>query len=123
MEKDKLGKAADGFARGYSYDDETLKDCSFDSFVAGAEWLMEQPLSERLTEEEKKKIIKRYKDELEMAQYHTEKMKKSVNHTSIQFHANLREDYISRLKLLEKIFGKGMFEPQKTTRYESKQDI
>lgn len=80
-----------------------------ESFKHGADWLMQQPIQERLTEAEKERIIKRYKDELEVAQHHSIKMKESTNPTSRQFHANVREGYISRLKLLEQIFGPDLF--------------
>lgn len=110
MDADKLSKAAlahcEDFANG------TYKTTVFDvlsGFKDGADWLMQQPLADRLTDEEKEKIIKRYNDELEMARLHTEKMKESTNPTSRQFHANVRDGYIARLKLIEQLFGKDLF--------------
>lgn len=109
MDKDKLNKALIDNLPPHAPD--ALYDEGFaDAFKQGTDWLMRQPLSERLTDEEKEKIIKRYKDELEVAQHHTIKMKESTNPTSRQFHANVREGYISRLKLLEQIFGADLFQ-------------
>lgn len=106
MDREKLCKAAEEQAnRSTHWPWGDRKDC----FISGAYWLMEQPLTERLTEAEKEKIIKRYNDELEMAQYHTKKMKENVHPMSRQIHANVRKGYISRLKLLETIFGKELF--------------
>ncbi|MDE7345311.1 MAG: hypothetical protein K2N48_01060 [Muribaculaceae bacterium] len=108
MDADKVNEAAITYAK-----ENTTALNPFgrimDDFKAGADWLMQQPLSDRMTDKEKKKIIKRYNDELEVAQHHTLKMKESTNPTSRQFHANVREGYISRLKLLETIFGKDLF--------------
>lgn len=119
MDRDKLSKAAEEYAlenawypgeTSYESDINAMQESFSDTFKRGADWLMQQPLSERLTEEEKERIIKRYKDELEVAQHHTIKMKESTNPTSRQFHANVREGYISRLKLLEQIFGADLFQ-------------
>ena len=118
MDKDKLNKAAEEYAHEnawypgetfYESDIIAMEESFSDTFKQGASWLMQQPLADRLTDEEKEKIIKRYKNELEVAQHHTLKMKESANPTSRQFHANVREGYVSRLKLLESIFGKNLF--------------
>ena len=106
MDRDKLNEAAKeqaDYGTHWGWGDR--KEC----FISGAEWLMSQPLADRLTEEEKEKIIKRYNDELEMAQFHTGKMKGSANPTSRQFHANVCEGYISRMKLMKQIFGANFF--------------
>lgn len=109
MDKQKVNEAIWEYQRNNHYENNPYRADIMDAFGNGAEWLMQQPLSERLTEEEKEKIIKRYKDELEVAQHHTIKMKESTNPSGRQFHANEREGYISRLKLLEHIFGKDLF--------------
>lgn len=60
MDKDKL--IADAWEAG-SYDyfpDDPRRDSFEDGFKQGAQWLMQQPLSDRLTEEEKEKIKKLY---------------------------------------------------------------
>lgn len=56
MDRKKLNKAADILA-GDTYDAES-RLCFIDGVVACADWLMQQPLSERLSEEEKEKINK-----------------------------------------------------------------
>lgn len=112
MDRDKLYKQASSAASNYANHDgdEHCLDMDFyEGFKQGAEWLMGQPLSERLTEDEMEKIIERYNDELESAQYYTHKMKATDNLSARQSFANIREDYISRIKLLEAIFGKEMF--------------
>lgn len=55
MEKDKLGKAADIASANAVYDSNPWNMFN-DGFIKGAEWLMGQPISERLTEEEKEKL-------------------------------------------------------------------
>lgn len=60
MEKEKLNKAADILA-GDTYDAES-RLCFIDGVVACADWLMQQPLSERLTDEEKEKIRAKYNE-------------------------------------------------------------
>ena len=109
MDADKLNAAAWEYHKTNRYEDNPYRADVMDAFCNGADWLMKQPLSFRLTDDEKARIIKRYNDELEVAQHHTLKMKESTNPTSRQFHANVREGYISRLKLLETIFGKELF--------------
>lgn len=108
MDKEKLNEAAIMYAKKNT---TALNPFGriMDDFKAGADWLMNQPLSERLTYEEKEGIIKRYKDELEIAQHYTQKMKESTNSTAIQYYANLREGYVSRIKLMKQIFGSDMF--------------
>ena len=51
MDIDKRDKAADQYAFGSDND-----EVAYDAFCDGADWLMEQPLSERLTESELTKI-------------------------------------------------------------------
>ena len=73
---------------------------------------MEQPLSVRLTEEEKERVRKIYTNELEMAQHFHVKAKASNDVSCRQHYFGLREPYISLMKLLERIFGKEMFEKE-----------
>ena len=111
MDKEKLTEAAKHFAAWEtinSRDPNNNYYCKL-GFVKGAQWLLSQPLADRLTDKEKEEIIKRYNDELEMARLHTEKMKESNNPSSRQFHANVRDGYISRIKLLQQIFGNNLF--------------
>ena len=68
-----------------------------------------QPLSQRLTDEERERARKMYKDELEMAQHFHAKAKASNDVSCRQHYYGLREPYISRMKLLQRIFGKELF--------------
>ena len=112
MDADKLNEAAENHfmtAIPYYHCSDTVRSCVINAFRASVNWLMQQPIADRLTEEEKERIIMRYNDELKMALHHTLKMKKSSDPSSRQFHANVREGYISRIKLLQQIFGKELF--------------
>lgn len=71
--------------------------------------LEELPLSERLTAEEKERVRKMYAEELGMARLFYSKAKASNDISCRQHYFGLREPYISRMKLLERIFGKEMF--------------
>ena len=108
MDKDKLNEAAISYAKKNT---TALNPFGriMDDFKAGAGWLMAQPLADRLTDEEKERIIKRYKEELDMAQHFHKKMKMSADPSSTQHFAKLREGSLSRLKMLEQIFGKELF--------------
>lgn len=69
MDKEKLNKAAEeynrklGKSRNVSWNDGEY------GFISGAEWLMQQPLSERLTEEEKENIIADYNEDVADDEY------------------------------------------------------
>lgn len=89
MENDKLEKAAKREA--YDNYDRSYNDRR-DGFIKGAEWLMSQPLSERLTEEEREKI----KGYLTSAMF----VYASGSHASLE---GLRDMFFD-------IFGKEMFE-------------
>lgn len=60
MDRDKLNKAAEEAAEKYINASDAFCNEVFDGFIQGANWLMQQPLSERLTDEEKKWIKERY---------------------------------------------------------------
>ncbi|MDE5886707.1 MAG: hypothetical protein K2H46_03865 [Muribaculaceae bacterium] len=109
MDKEKLNEAAWDYHNTNRYEDNPYRADIMDAFCYGADWLMKQPLADRLTDEEKEKIIKRYNDELDMAQHFHKKMKMSTDPSSTQHFAKLREGYVSRLKMLEQIFGKDLF--------------
>lgn len=68
-----------------------------------------QPLNSRLTAEEKERVRVLYKEELGMAQHFHLKAKASNDISCRQHYYGLREPYISRMKLLESIFGKDFF--------------
>lgn len=63
MDGEKLDKAAIIAAANYDnpFDEPAYDKKFYDGFIAGAGWLIQQPLSERLTDEEKESIIKFYK--------------------------------------------------------------
>lgn len=86
-------------------DKEGWTDC----FVSGAEALMQLPLASRLTAEEKERVKVIYNEELGMAQHFHKKAKASNDISCRQHYYGLREPYISRMKLLERIFGADFF--------------
>ena len=55
MDKEKLNEAAEDIANRYGFDDFDKDSVDF-GFKAGADWLMQQPLADRLTDEEKQRI-------------------------------------------------------------------
>ena len=73
------------------------------------ERIFAMPLSSRLTPEEKERVRVLYKEELGMAQHFHLKAKASNDISCRQHYYGLREPYISRMKLLESIFGKDFF--------------
>lgn len=91
MENDKLYNAA----RSEAFD---LVDCAHqtdkrdlvEAFVQGAEWLQSQPIADRLTEEEREKIKEMYADLIPLKGH--------------------MAGIVGQMILLEKIFGKEMFE-------------
>ena len=69
MDADKLNEAAEKYAHenawypgetSYESDIIAMEESFSDTFKQGASWLMQQPLSDRLTEEEKERIKKLY---------------------------------------------------------------
>ena len=67
-----------------------------DAFIAGAQWLMQQPLSDRLTDEEKEKIKETYKS----------LCRKIANN---ELPSDYRDCATAQMLLLESIFGKELF--------------
>ena len=78
-------------------------------FRGGTAHVLSLPLSQRLTDEESERVRKMYKDELGMAQHFHAKAKASNDVSCRQHYYGLREPYISRMKLLQRIFGKELF--------------
>lgn len=93
----------------YESDIIAMEDSFADAFKAGATHVLSLPLSQRLTDEERERVRKMYKDELEMAQHFHAKAKASNDVSCRQHYYGLREPYISRMKLLQRIFGKELF--------------
>lgn len=80
------------------------------AYMEGNNALMSLPLTDRLTDAEKERIRKMYYEELGMAQHFHLKAKASNDISCRQHYYGLREPYnISRMKLLERIFGSGFF--------------
>lgn len=67
------------------------------------------PLASRLNAEEKERVKVIYNEELGMAQHFHAKAKASNDISCRQHYYGLREPYISRMKLLERIFGADFF--------------
>ena len=93
------------------YDEQRNSDLPIytDDAKSVLEWFFTKPLSQRLTDEEGERVRKMYKDELEMAQHFHAKAKASNDVSCRQHYYGLRESYISRMKLLQRIFGKELF--------------
>lgn len=62
MDKEKLNKAAIIAVANYDnpFDEPAYDKKFYDGFMAGTDWLMQQPLSERLSETEREKIREEY---------------------------------------------------------------
>ena len=110
MDKDKLNDVAlvhcEKFANGTYI--ATLFDV-ISAFKDGVEWLMSQPLADRLTEEEKEEVRKFHRANLHYAIENTEKMKTTSGESTRQSASVRREIFIFSNKILEQIFGKEMF--------------
>lgn len=93
MDADKLNEAAYIFAHVQAVSSPYRED----DFKSGANWLMAQPLADRLTDEEKERIIKKYKfnDEAGLA-------------TAIRT-GEMANKHILMRDLLEDIFGEKLF--------------
>ena len=70
MDADKLNEATVEYRNSTNVSTENfcLTDIE-DAFIAGAQWLMQQPLADRLTGEEKERIRAIYKDYEELETY------------------------------------------------------
>lgn len=102
MDREKINDAADtAFLENYfpsaTESPDPRWDMFADGFKQGTDWLMQQPLSERLTEEEKEKIRAKY-NEL-----------KSLNSIS-------NEMFADDTAILDWLFGKDLFTNQPTAR-------
>lgn len=76
------------------------------------ERVMAMTLCERLTADEKERVKVIYNEELGMAQHFHLKAKASNDISCRQHYYGLREPYISRMKLLESIFGTDFFKEE-----------
>lgn len=96
MDRNKLNKAA-GEDWCNNVLERDLKPITKSAFKRGADWLMQQPLSERLTKEEKEKFRKVYKS-LER------------NDINPDLPLELKDCALSQINLFEFIFGTELFE-------------
>ena len=112
MDADKLNEAAENHfmtAIPYFHCSDTVRSIADKAFKSGANWLMQQPLSDRLTEEEKERIKAIYKREADSMELETYRIKTAENeitkvcHESNFWQAKLKAD------MLEQIFGKELF--------------
>lgn len=93
------------------YDEQRHNDLPIytDDAKSVLSWLFALPLASRLTTEEKERVKVIYNEELGMAQHFHKKAKASNDISCRQHYYGLREPYISRMKLLERIFGADFF--------------
>lgn len=114
MDKDKLNDACDtAFLENYFPSATESPDPRWEMFADGfkkaVEWLMAQPLSDRLTDEEKERIMAIYKRDVDSMEIETHRIKTAENeiakvcHESNFWQAKLKAD------MLEQIFGKELF--------------
>lgn len=68
-----------------------------------------QPLSSRLTAEEKERVRKEYGERLSYAAIYKKKLSNSVDAVGTQFQSQHYQFYVAQIKLLECIFGKDFF--------------
>ena len=71
--------------------------------------VMAMPLSDRLTAEEKERVRKMYKEELEFAQFYQRKTNSCCNQQCRTDYEASRDIAKSRANMLESIFGADMF--------------
>ena len=110
MDADKVNEAAMEYRNSSNVSTENfcLTDIE-DAFEAGTQWRMKQPLANRLTDEEKEKIMAIYKREVDSMELETHRIKTAENeiakvcHESNFWQAKLKAD------MLEQIFGKSLF--------------
>lgn len=103
MDKDKLNEACDtAFLENYFPSATESPDPRWemfaDGFKQGASWLMQQPLADRLTEEEKEKIRNEYAELL--------KAQRKARQDRDTFYGNILS---AQRGIYESIFGKELF--------------
>ena len=113
MDREKLKEAADEYAHenawypgetSYESDITAMEESFSDTFKAGTDWLMQQPLSDRLTDEEKegiKEIFKRANDSYVAND--------TLNTPRTPTEAHSRGYDVGVMSAIEDIFGKDLF--------------
>lgn len=111
MEKEKLNKAAIIAAANYDnpFDEPAYDKKFYDGFIASADWLMQQPLYERLTEDEKEKIKKLYKSEVNSMELENGRIKNAQSHIEQLCHESNFWQAKLKADMLESIFGADLF--------------
>lgn len=93
------------------FDTQTEKNDAYVTCIAFGNHLMSSlPLTSRMTEEEKERVRKMYKAEKEHVQYQMRQANASMNQMCRSWHNQLKEGSYAKLRLLESIFGKELFE-------------
>lgn len=93
------------------YDEQRNSDISIytDDARSVLNWLFDKPLASRLTAEEKERVREIYDGEVEHVQYQLQQANASMNQMCRSWHNQLKEGSHAKLRLLESIFGKEMF--------------
>lgn len=94
------------------FDTQTEKNDAYVTCMAFGNHLMEQPLSVRLTAEEKERVRKMYKGELEFAQFYQRKANSCINQQCRMDYEASRDIAKSRANMLESLFGKDFFKEE-----------
>lgn len=89
-----------------------LYDLIVDAYKASAERIMSLPLASRLTAEEKERVRKMYKGELEFAQFYQRKANSCCNQQCKMDYEVSRDIAKSRANMLESIFGADFFKEE-----------
>ena len=93
------------------YDEQRNSDLPIyiDDAKSVLRWLFDKPLSDRLTAEEKERVRKMYKGELEFAQFYQGKANSCFNQQCKMDYETSRDIAKSRANMLKSIFGANFF--------------
>ena len=93
------------------YDEQRNSDLPIytDDAKSVLSWLFTKPLASRLTAEEKERVRKMYKGELEFAQFYQRKANSCCNQQCRMDYEASRDIAKSRANMLESIFGADFF--------------
>lgn len=93
------------------YDEQRNSDLPIyaDDAMSVLSWLFGKPLASRLTSEEKERVRKMYKGELEFAQFYQRKANSCINQQCRMDYEASRDIAKSRADMLESIFGSDFF--------------
>lgn len=94
------------------FDTQTEKNDAYVTCMAFGNHLMKQPLTSRMTAEEKERVRKMYKGELEFAQFYQRKANSCINQQCRMDYEASRDIAKSRANMLESLFGKDFFKEE-----------